>query len=52
MDSYNILMAVYQIQGASDPNHPNESLKERMEEIFAAASSVMRQTGFNPDPEE
>lgn len=52
MDSHAILMAVYQIQGAADPNHPADSLAERMQEIFEEACSVMRQTGFHPDPEE
>jgi hypothetical protein len=52
MDSYQILMAVYRIQGASDPNHNDSDIKERMREIFDDACEVMRKTGFNPDPED
>ena len=49
MDSYNILNAVYQIQGLADPNESPKSLEERMREIYDLACHVMEQTGFQPD---
>jgi hypothetical protein len=48
MTSYEILMALYRIQGASDPNQSPETLAERMAEIYAAACDVMDGTGFEP----
>ena len=49
MESHEVLEIVYEIQGASEPNQPDSTLKERMEEIYEMACRVMRQTGFHPD---
>ena len=51
MDSHEILQALYESQGASDPKQPQSqaALQERMAEIFARATDVMRRTGFVPD---
>jgi len=43
-----LLQAIYEIQGKSDPNHPPESLQERMNDIFEIASALMKQTGWEP----
>lgn len=44
-----IVRCVYLIQGASDPNHGDADIKERMEEIFRLASYVMRKTAYQPE---
>lgn len=46
---HDLLNALYEIQGASDPNQPKDTLKERMDEIFEIASGMMQQSGFNPE---
>ena len=48
MDVSTIVDIVYQIQGAADPNHPDDSLKERMREIYDWACHVMDRTGYQP----
>lgn len=48
MDSYEILYALYRIQGLSDPAHGVES--DKLDEIYEIASDVMRRTGFQPNP--
>lgn len=48
MDSYEILHALYRIQGLADPQNGVQS--ETLDEIYEIASDVMRRTGFNPDP--
>ncbi len=44
-----LLDALYQIQGAADPNHPADSLADRMAEIRDIADRMMRQSGYTPD---
>jgi transcriptional regulator of met regulon len=49
VDFQTLLDALYQIQGASHPNQPAASAKERLDEIFEIASRMMRQSGYQPD---
>lgn len=58
MDIHAILQAVYEIQGAADPNHDNRKGKtdvrlcdyqRRMKEIWERACDVMDRTGFQPN---
>jgi hypothetical protein len=48
---HELLNQLYQIQGKSDPAHPEtvESLKERMAEIYEIACDAMNQSGFQPE---
>jgi len=49
MVSFNeLIQEIYEIQGASDPNHIQESLVERMAEIFERASRMMEKSGYQP----
>lgn len=49
MGVHDILMLVYEIQGIADPNHPDQTLKERMGDIFTMACGILQDTGFMPD---
>ena len=49
MGSHEILMAIYEIRGCSDPNDSPETLKERMDRIYELACRVMEETGFMPE---
>jgi hypothetical protein len=48
MDSAEIMALVHEIQGAADPNHPKETLKTRMAEIWEKACEIMDRTGYQP----
>ncbi len=48
MDVNAILEAVYLIQGQADPNHPADSLEERMQAVYQLACMVMDRTGYQP----
>ncbi len=45
-----LLQALYEIQGAADPNHPVASAAERLEEIYEKAGEMLEQSGFQPEP--
>ncbi len=49
VDFESLLSALYEIQGAADPNHPASSLKERMDEVFEIASDLLARSGWHPD---
>lgn len=44
-----LLAALYEIQGASDPNQSQTDLAERMQEIFTLASEQLAAAGYDPD---
>ena len=44
-----LLQALYEIQGASDPNQSPASAAERLEEIFDRASKQLEAAGWQPD---
>lgn len=44
-----LLQALYEIQGAADPNHGDDTLKDRMAEIYAKACDAIEQSGWKPE---
>lgn len=44
-----LLNALYEIQGASDPNNPPETMRECLQEIFEIASEQLAAAGYKPD---
>lgn len=50
-DFEELLSLVHQIQGASDPNHPLTTDRERLDEIHELTSAMMRKTGWTPPDE-
>lgn len=44
-----LLSALYQIQGASDPNDSPDTMAKRMQEIFYLASEQLLAAGYQPD---
>lgn len=48
VDFNQLLIALYEIQGASDPNHPPETAQERLTEIYEKASHLLQAAGWAP----
>lgn len=48
-DFDSLLSLLYEIQGASDPNHPAATDRERLNEIFERTSQALAQSGWQPD---
>lgn len=44
VDFETLLNALYEIQGASDPNHP----AERMADVWSIACGMMEKSGYQP----
>jgi hypothetical protein len=44
-----IVEALYRMQCLADPNHPADSMLERLEEMYDIACDIMRRTGYMPD---
>lgn len=44
-----LLRLLYEIQGASDPNHPPATDRERLNEIFERTTRELAASGWQPD---
>lgn len=51
IDFQQLLTALYEIQGLSDPNNSDDpqDVKERVAEIYEKTSHLVKESGYNPD---